>query len=88
MPTQEWEENYCLSIGVRLLPLLRSRCKNPTPLLALQSKYVYIQDIFTSFFTLGKAHGWRTSPKCKAGLSYCLIADPLFWECHDPEALP
>ncbi len=45
MPTQAWEENYCLFIGVRLLPLLRSRCKNPTPLLALQSKYVYIQDI-------------------------------------------
>jgi hypothetical protein len=63
---------------VRLLPLLRSGCKNPTPLLALQSKYVYIQDIFTSFFTLGKAHGWRTLPKCKARLSYCLITGPLF----------
>jgi hypothetical protein len=42
---------------------------------------------FASRFTIGKAHGWGTFPKCKARLGYCLIQSPLFWECPHPRAL-
>ncbi len=35
-------------------------------------------------FTICKVHGWRTFPKCGAGLSYPLIQGPLFWECPHP----
>jgi len=33
---------------------------------------------FASFFTIGKAHGWGTFPKCGARLSYSLILAPYF----------
>jgi hypothetical protein len=38
---------------------------------------------------MGAANGWGTFPKeSGAGLSYCLILGPLFWECPYPRALP
>jgi hypothetical protein len=41
---------------------------------------------FASCFTIGKAHGWGTFPKCRSGLGYHLILGPLFWECPHPRS--
>jgi hypothetical protein len=36
---------------------------------------------------VSKGHGWGTFPKWGVGFGYCLILDPLFWECPYPTAL-
>jgi len=33
-------------------------------------------------------HRCRTFTKCRAGLGYHHVLDPLFWECCHPRALP
>ncbi len=43
---------------------------------------------FASCFTIGKALGWGTFSKCKAGLGYHLVLVPLFWEWPHLRALP
>jgi hypothetical protein len=43
---------------------------------------------FFSYFTLGKAHGWRHFPKCRAGLSYCFLPNPYFRNAQALGLLP
>jgi hypothetical protein len=66
-----------LVIGVRHLPFLRSSCKNPP--LCKPSQFMIT--LFASCFTMVKAEGSGTYPKCKARTSYNLILGLLFWEC-------
>jgi hypothetical protein len=52
----------------KVLPFLRSRCKDPSPFFVWWSSYMFRFMIpFTLCFMKGKGHGWGIFPKCKVG---------------------
>jgi hypothetical protein len=71
-------------IGVRSLPLLSSRCQNPPPSAPHDHCKFKFMIMFSSCFTIGKAHGWETFRKCRCRVGYCLDPSPLFWVCLPP----
>lgn len=61
---------------IRLVSLLRNRCKNiwhpPPPDLHI----ITLMIMFTSCITMGKVHGWGTLPKCDYELQTWLLTSP------------
>jgi hypothetical protein len=69
-----------LLIGIMSFPLLGSKHKNP-PFLKPHDLHLFrFMIAFTSCFTIGKVHKWRTFLECEAKLDYCLVLGPLFWQ--------
>jgi hypothetical protein len=75
-PAKE-EASYTYSLRVGVI-LRRSRCKNRSPPIYFMV-YICLSSWSCVSHTMGKVQGWRTFPKCTAGLSSHLI---LFWECN------
>ncbi len=79
MPTpQQWDENIFLPL-LSVISLYSQ---------ASGSTRVWFMINFSSCFIIGKAQGWGTFTKCRAGLDYCPILGLLFSECSHPKALP
>ncbi len=75
-----------LYLGVRSIPLIRSRCKDPLHLIVC----IYFKFIitFSSWFVMGKTLWWGNFSKSRVGLGYHIVLGPLVWECTPPWALP
>jgi hypothetical protein len=79
------EEGYCYAylLGVRSLPLFRSRYTSPCPPTPCDlPMFRFMRTIITLCFTIGKPPqmGW-TLPKCGVGLNYCPCPRTIY--CQD-----
>jgi hypothetical protein len=72
-------ENKCPLLGLRSLPLLNSRCKNPCSPKASWFRHVKVHDNVCLVLYMGEAKGAQSLNARLDSTRYCLLLGFLFW---------